>query len=404
MILGLRIGLRYVTAGKSQTALMMILVMIGVTAYTFITAVVVGVQSSVIDQSLGSASHITLEPFDRLPQVLSSSKAEFVTVQTGQQREKRITDYKGIVERLEKNPKLVAVSPIVSGGGIVARGSQSRPVTITGGYTESIEKILRARKDLESGEFRLELGWAVIGKGLAGRLGVGVGDRVKVSSESGVTADFKISGILYKGTPNVDEQAVYVKLEDGQRLLKRTGNITAIETKVEDVFTAESIASSLNEGPDIDVKPWNRENTQIQTLITSQNLATGVIRAFALLSVAFGVASVLNVTVAQKSKEVGILKGMGATTSTILIAFVSLGAMIGLLGGIFGATLSYLCMTAFKAVSAAAPKGSPSLSMDFRPEYIWQAIMVSFVVAMLGAILPARKASRLDPVEAIRSV
>lgn len=401
MRLGFRLGLRYVLAGGTQTLLMMVLVMIGVTAYTFITATVVGVQSSVIDQSLGASSHITVEARERLPLTLEASRGELVVTQTGQQRDKKITDYRSLMERLDANPNLTAVSPVVSGGGFISRGTQSRPITIMGCDAERMEKIIQARKDLELGEFKLEAGDVVLGRTLAKRLNISLGDRVRVNSDKGISADFRVTGVLYKGTPPIDEQNIYVKLEDGQRLLDRVGNISAIETKVADVFTADAIAASLDMG-DLDVKPWTRENTQVLTLIQSQNLATGVIRGFALLSVAFGVASVLNVTVAQKSKEIGILKGMGGRTSTFMVTFISLGGAIGALGGVMGAGLTYLAMAAVKSVSAAAPKGSPSLSMDFRPEYISQAIYLSVIVAMVGAILPSWKAARLDPMEAIR--
>jgi lipoprotein-releasing system permease protein len=216
-------------------------------------------------------------------------------------------------------------------------------------------------------------------------------------------ASFQVRGIVYAGTPAFDETNVFVYLPDAQRLLRKTGAITSIETKLYDLWDADKLADRIQDRTGLEAKPWNRENGQIMSLITSQNLATGVIRAFALLSVAVGIASVLNVTVTQKSKEIGILKSMGARGINITSTFVALGGLIGVVGGIFGAILSYASTVLVGGLTKAAPKGTPSFTMDFRPEYIWQAVAVAIVVAMLGAIIPSRKAARLDPVEAIRA-
>jgi lipoprotein-releasing system permease protein len=403
MIFGFRVAIRYLLSGGGQTILMVSLVMIGVTAYTFITATVQGVQSNVIDSTLGSSSHVTIEPWDRLPVLIAEAENILPTTVQGQQRDKVITDWKSVLERIEGLPGIVAVSPSVVGSGFAIRGTQLRPISIKGGFTEEVNGIVDLRKDLTAGSFLLDSGGCVIGVTLARKLNLGIGDKFRIQSEKLDIASFQVRGIVYAGTPAFDETNVFVYLPDAQRLLRKTGAITSIETKLYDLWDADKLADRIQDRTGLEAKPWNRENGQIMSLITSQNLATGVIRAFALLSVAVGIASVLNVTVTQKSKEIGILKSMGARGINITSTFVALGGLIGVVGGIFGAILSYASTVLVGGLTKAAPKGTPSFTMDFRPEYIWQAVAVAIVVAMLGAIIPSRKAARLDPVEAIRA-
>jgi len=406
LIFGFYTALRYVQSGRNQTILMLCLVMVGVTAYTFITATVQGIQSDVIRNSLGSSSHVTIEPFDDLPivdrtidrgQVLS-------TIQTGQQREKKISDWPSEIARLGELPEITVISPAVLGSGFVERGTQSRPVSIRGGEPELMDLIVNIKKDLVEGVFDLSAGKAVIGITLAKKLNVSVSDRVRVISNRGVQTNVQIAGIVYAGNPIADESTIYVTLGDAQRLLRLDGSISAIEVKVKNVFDAAKVAEILRQRVKLKCTPWMENNTQVLTLISSQNIATGVIRAFALLSVALGIASVLNVTVTQKGKEIGIIKSMGAVQSQVLYVFIFLGGFIGLLGGLAGAFLSYVLNAALKVVSANTQKGAPSFATDFQMRQVWEAVIVAVLVAVIGAYIPARKASKLDPVEAIRGV
>jgi len=297
MIFGFRVAIRYLLSGGGQTILMVSLVMIGVTAYTFITATVQGVQSNVIDSTLGSSSHVTIEPWDRLPVLIAEAENILPTTVQGQQRDKVITDWKSVLERIEGLPGIVAVSPSVVGSGFAIRGTQLRPISIKGGFTEEVNGIVDLRKDLTVGSFLLDSGGCVIGVTLARKLNLGIGDKFRIQSEKLDIASFQVRGIVYAGTPAFDETNVFVYLPDAQRLLRKTGAITSIETKLYDLWDADKLADRIQDRTGLEAKPWNRENGQIMSLITSQNLATGVIRAFALLSVAVGIASVLNVTV-----------------------------------------------------------------------------------------------------------
>jgi len=131
-------------------------------------------------------------------------------------------------------------------------------------------------------------------------------------------------------------------------------------------------------------------------------MSKNLIRVFALVSVAFGIASVLGVSVVQKSKEIGIMKGMGTKTWQILMIFLFSGGLIGIIGAPVGAGLGATLIN-FLA-SRPAPPGGTGFPGRFEMAFFWQAVIISFIVCLLSGLGPARKAAKMDPVEAIRSV
>lgn len=381
---------------------MLFLVSIGITAFSFITAIVQGVQKNAIDNSLGSISHITVEPFDEVPRVSTRGGPLLATLQLGQQREKRIENWQVELQNLSGLPGVTAVVPTVTGSGFAERGSVMRPVSIRAGSLEDLNAINNIQPNFTEGTFRLNPGDVILGVKLAERLSVTPGDRIRIRSGFNIDQTFLISGLVSAGNAAVDESTVYITLADGQRLLRQNGTITAIEIKLSDVFLASAITERLRDRTSLKVIPWLEQNAQVLTLLSSQNLATGFIRGFALLSVTFGIASVLNVTVSQKNREIGILKSMGSREGQIIGVFLFLGAMIGAVGGIFGAVASVGINQIMAAATAAAPRGAPSFVVDFQIRQVFEAVIIGTIVSTLGAWLPARKASKLDPVEAIR--
>lgn len=401
-----KVASRYLFAGRGQTLLMLSLVCVGITAYAFITSTVQGIQSSAIKNTLGSSAHITIEPFDNLPYLdpeLTGS-ALVSKVQTGQQREKKIDNWQSIVRKVESIPGIKAVSPTVLGSGFAEKGTQSRPITIRGGYPEQLDSIVNIKEDLESGEFRITPGTCVIGSTLAKKLNIVPGDRLRLLSNKNLSQSFQLAGVVYAGSPIIDEQTVFVYLSDAQRLAAIGSGISVIEMAVPDVFLAKTVSDRAQDVTGLESSSWQETSLQIVNLLSSQNLATGFIRLFALVSVALGIAAVLNVTVTQKSKEIGILKAMGAVQSQILFVFIFLGASIGLIGGSAGAAASIGINFLIRKMAAEAPKGSPTFAVEILPHQLIEAVVIACLIAAFGAYLPARKASRLDPVEAIRSV
>ena len=131
-------------------------------------------------------------------------------------------------------------------------------------------------------------------------------------------------------------------------------------------------------------------------------MSNNLIRSFVIIIVALGIASVLVVSVVQKQKEIGILRAMGASRGMILQVFLIQGALVGAVGSVLGSLLAFTLLQVFSAIYRNAD-GTPLFSAQLEPRFIVAAALVATVVGLASALIPARRAARMDPVQAIRS-
>jgi lipoprotein-releasing system permease protein len=405
MMFSWKLASRYFLAGKTQTVTMVCLVAVGVLLYVFVSAALNGVQTNTVGEFLGAASHATIEPYDRQVPVFKSDADKTVVAypQPIQAEAKEVSGWQGLIPMIARTPGVIAVSPLINSGCVVVRGAISRSANIRGMDPGLGPKIVDLNKYIVAGSPELKSSSVILGSVLARRLGVDLNERVRVTSGANVTDSFRVTGIVKSANFQMNETLLYMTLADAQRLTDMAGKVSAIETKVNDVFKAEVIAKSISDRTGYKATPWMTENGQLLNILNDTSIIFGIIRAFSLAAVAFGIASVLSVAVSQRSKEIGILKGMGATRAKIVGVFLILGLVVGLAGGLVGSTLSYYLITAITNLKPPGGGDGPSpLKFSFQVEYFTQGLAVATIVSCVGAILPARKASLLDPLEAIR--
>ncbi len=210
-----------------------------------------------------------------------------------------------------------------------------------------------------------------------------------------------MTGIFDFGNKGVNERNVYVALRTAQNLLDLAGGASSIEVKVRDPFAAETIAQEIRAGHDLQVDSWIRTNAQFFSAMAAQILANTLIRIFVGLTVALGIASVLVVSVVQKSKEIGILRAMGTARAQVLRVFLIQGGFMGLTGALFGSLLAWGFLLLWRGV-ARNPDGTPLFVVVIEPSLFAIACAGATLVGILAAVVPARRAARLDPAVAIR--
>jgi lipoprotein-releasing system permease protein len=170
---------------------------------------------------------------------------------------------------------------------------------------------------------------------------------------------------------------------------------------VSDIYAAETLAEAIAGETGLKAESWIRTNAQFFTALSSQRISSNVIRFFVGLSVAFGIASVLVVSVVQRAKEIGILRAMGASRGQIMRVFLLQGGIVGLLGSLLGSSLGWLFLALWRSL-AKNPDGTPLFMITVEPGLFALAAGGASAVGILAALVPARRAARLDPVVAIR--
>jgi len=398
------VAFRFMREGLMQTLLIILGVGLGGGVIIFMSAVLSGLQSNVVRRTLNFQAPIVILPPDQVARPLrAETHAEMaVQVQPRSQQLRSIDQWQKVREQVARTPGVVALTPVVSGPGFAVRGEANKAVTITGIEPETYFDVIALPEKVVAGRHHVGPLDIVIGTELSADLGAGVGDKLRLTTASGAAATLTVIGIFDFGNKSVNERSVYIALRSAQNLLDLTGGVTALEVKVLDPFAAETIAQTLRAGTDLQVDSWIRTNAQFFTAMAAQIVTNTLIRVFVGLTVALGIASVLVVSVIQKSREIGILRAMGTSRQQVLRVFLIQGGAVGLAGSVLGSLLAWTFLLVWRAV-AKNPDGTPMFIIEMEPSLFAIATVGATVVGILAAVAPARRAARLDPVVAIRS-
>jgi len=394
---------RFMREGLIQTLLIVLGVALGVAVIVFMSALLSGLQANIVRRTLNYMAPIVIVPPDQVARPLRAGEAAQVAaqVQPRSQQLRSIDQWQKVRAQVEQVPGVIAVTPVVSGPGFALRGDANKAVTITGIEPESYFRVIALAEKIVSGRFSVGTSDIIIGIELAKDLGANVGDKLRLTTATGAAATLTVIGIFDFGNKGVNQRNVYIGLRVAQNLLDLVGGVSSIEIKVSEPFAAEQIAQTIQAGTGQQADSWIKTNAQFFTAMAAQTLSNTVIRFFVGLTAALGIASVLVVSVVQKSKEIGILRAMGTSREQVLRLFLIQGGVMGLAGSVVGSALGWVFLLSWRGM-AKNPDGTPLFIVEIEPMLFVIAAAGATLVGILAAVVPARRAARLDPVVAIR--
>lgn len=400
MWIQLTLALRFLKQGRAQTALILTGIAVGVAVIVFVTALIQGLQDNLIERTLGTQAHIRLLPQD-LRNTLPAAPDDVVVLVLEDKRAQRlrsIDDWPALMRIVGQVPGVRAVSPVVSGPAFVRRGDAQASVAVVGIDPVAYGRIVPLEDSIVAGRLRVAPDQAMIGSGLARDLGVRVGNRLRLDAGDGREAIVDIAGIFELGVRELDERYVYMDLRQAQSLLDLPGGVTVLDVAAQDLFSADALAARLGRLTGLKAESWMQTNAQLLNALRSQSLSTNMISFFVAVSVAFGIASVLAVSVTQRTREIGILRAMGTRRSQMLGVFLIQGGLLGALGALLGGAAGYALLAGFNRF------GPKLFEVPLAPSLLVFAVLLATVTGLLAAATPAWRAARLDPVVAIRHV
>ena len=394
-------AVRFLREGRMQSLLIIVGVGVGVAVIVFMSALLSGLQANLIKRTLSSQAHITLLPPEEIARPQQATDATALRLQKQAQRLRAIDQWQTLRDRLETWPEIAAVSPVASGPAFAVRGEANKAITVVGIEPERYNRVISLAERLTAGQLRVGAGEAVIGIELAKDLGAEVGDKLRLSAADGRSDTLTITGLFDLGNKGVNARNVYVGLRTAQSLLDLVGGVSSIDLALHDLDLAEQLARRIAGETGLTADSWIKTNAQFVTALTSQRVSSNVIRFFIALSVAFGIASVLVVSVIQRGKEIGILRAMGATQAQMRRIFLLQGGIVGFFGSLLGSALAWSFLLLWQLL-ARNPDGTPMFVIGVEPALVAIAAAGASLVGILSALLPARRAAKLDPVVAIR--
>ncbi len=397
------VAIRFLREGKVQTLFIIGGVAIGVGVIVFMSALLMGLQANIVKRVLTGQAHIQLLPPKEVSRVLPTNTAgqQDNIIQVPPQRAKSIDQWQSLVAQIQALPEIKVVSPTVSGSALVVRGAASRAISLVGVEPDSYFQIVPMADKIVKGSASITVNDILIGTELAIDLGLSIGDKLRVSSANGNSNIFVVSGIFDLGNKVANGRTTMMSIRSAQSLLGLVGHVTSLDMTVHDVYAAEIVAQQIAKQTGIQADSWIKTNEQFFTAVNAQKTANTAIRVFVGLSVAFGIASVLVVSVVQKSREIGILRAMGITRGQIMRIFLMQGGLLGFGGSLVGSLLGFSGLALWQQLQKN-PDGSVMFAITLEPSLFLSALVLASMTGLLASYAPALRAAKLDPVVAIR--
>lgn len=384
MKLAFSIANRFLASSKGQTSLIVIGIMIGVAVQVFIGSLIDGLQTSLVDRTIGSSAQITL-------------------VDEGS--ENYFSENEDLLIELREDERLTAVSPVINGNGFIVEDEATYPVLMRGFEFEAAENIYNFTDSLVEGALPEAEGEVLIGTNLAEELALGLGETFEFTTPAGEIVEEEIVGIFDLGVASLNESWLVSEMNNVQTMFDEKDNISAIEMQVEDVFAADTIAGEIEEDVadlGLETSNWKEENEQLLSGLSGQSVSSYMIQVFVLVAVLLGIASVLAISAVQKSKQLGILKAMGIKDRTAGLVFLFQGFILGTVGSIVGAALGVGLMYGFSTF-VKNPDGSSLVPFYVDFQFIGLSVLIAIVASTIAAFIPAKNSSRLNPIEVIQN-
>jgi lipoprotein-releasing system permease protein len=381
-------------------------IIVGVTALVLVIGVMTGMQEDLRDKILESNPHVmVLQPGSSL----------------------RMDDWRTVLDTVATVDGVTAAAPFVMSNAFLARGGYSQAALLFGVATDTrvgaptgLEKdILEGTVDLEPPESGLPP--VVLGSRLAGVMQVFRGDTVTIGSFDNLEVDtflgaapkmmqFEVTDDFTTGMYDADSRNAYTTLAAAQSLMGFVvdDDVSGIEISTVDPGRATAIADVIGErlGLTYDVSSWAVTNAALFSALKLEKLAMGVILFLIVLVAAFNIISTLVMVVADRTREIGILKSMGMTDGAILRVFMLQGAWIGVVGTLIGTFLGLaLCWAVDTFDLIRIPPDVyfvDHLPVSLHVLDVVTIVAASILVAFVATIYPSLQASSLEPVEAIR--
>lgn len=396
-------AVRFLREGRMQTLFIISGIAIGVGVIVFMSGLLTGLQANFVKRVLTSQPQIQLIPPVQVARPLlgGTGVLEDATIQHPSQRIISIDQWPKIRDRMLAIPDVTAVSPTMLGSALAVRGATSRAISISGVDPATYFKVVRLPDYIVAGTPRLTNEDIIVGTVLALDLGAVVGDKLNVQSASGASVVLTITGLVDLGSKGVNERSAYVALRTAQSLLGVIGGVTTIDMTVRDIYAAESMARQIQDSNYVEADSWIVTNAQFFTAVSAQETSNSLIRVFVALSVAFGIAAVLVVSVIQRSKDIGILRAMGTSRGQILRIFLLQGGLLGFVGALVGCVMGAAGLIIWHS-AVRQIDGSEFFPLVLERSLFIDTAILATLTGLIAATAPALRAARLDPVVAIR--
>jgi lipoprotein-releasing system permease protein len=379
-------------------------IMLGVATLIIVMAVMNGFRHDLFAKIMGLNGHVIVqkigEPFD---------------------------DYQAMADKIKTVPGVISAMPVIEGQVMVSSSSQALGGLVRGLSESDLKALKLVSGNVRGGTldgFDKQTGIAM-GVRLANQLHVGIGDMVTLVSPRGAATPFgiaprskayQISAIFELGMSEYDRMMMFMPLAEAQKYFSKKGEVDVIEVVVNEPENVDAFRSEILKavGPTIAVADWRQRNETFFNVLSVERNVMFIILSLIVLVAALNIISGLMMLVKDKGRDIAILRTMGATKGAVMRVFLITGASIGIVGTLAGLVLGVVfcwnidSIKDFASWVTGATVFDPSvyyltkLPADIDPHETGGIVLMAMLLSIVATIYPSWRASRLDPVEALR--
>lgn len=383
--LELFIALKQLKAKWKQTSLATLSVSVGVMILICALSLTNGFEKDLVDKILGNNPHITVE----------SAISD------------RISSYKEFLKKISKIDGVTSATPVIRGQALLNNGLEVKGILIYGIDPDLENKASKFYKSLKKGALVNDETSIVLGAELAKKIGASVGDMVQIVTGVGIMTPMIITGIYEADFYEIDVRIGFINLDKARKIYNLSNDsINTISVKVNSPFKADEISEKiLNDLPMLNVRSWLRDNKALLAAMATEKKVIFLVMMFIIIVAMLGTANLLVMIVLEKTTEISILRAIGANKKNISLIFLYQGMFIGITGILLGCLGGYSASILLKKYPVRIPGDVyiiDSLPVDIQINDFIFVSLSAFIVCLIASIVPARRATRLKPIEAIR--
>lgn len=409
------IAINLIRARLKQSIVAAVGVTFGIAMFVTLLGFMNGLNNLLDGLMLNRTPHVRLynevKPSADQPVLISKdykNNTNFIQSIKPKDRGREIYNSKAIINILKQDKRVIDVAPKVTAPVFFNTGSIEITGVVNGIDVPAEEHLFKVSDYIIEGnvfDLNNENNTIIIGKGLAEKMLVKIGDVIKITTIKGGLVSLKVVGISQIGIAEIDNTMSYTSLRTAQMLLGESASyITDIQVKLTDVLMAPEVAKEYQAKFKIDVIDAQTANSQFETGSKVRSIISYAVGITLLIVAGFGIYNILNMMIYEKMDSIAILKATGFSGNDVKWIFISLSLIIGIVGGLFGLLFGFglsniIDNIPFETSSLPTIKTYP---IDYKCTYYVIGFTFAVCTTAIAGLFPALKASKIDPVEIIR--
>lgn len=405
-----KIAFVHLTFKLKQTMVAMLGVVFGISMYVFMNSFMSGINDLQTIIAFSNTAHIRI--YNDVPPDHTNLLKAYMGNPVIRIHNSRVIKYTEgikspgpIMNWLGKQQEVVGIEPQVNSNVFFRNGGNKVNGKLSGIDVENENKLFNIARFMISGQWndlKYQPEGIIMGSILAQSLSIDIGNNVNLLTNDGVSKNYKLVGTFQTGETGIDNSKAYVNINSARQLQRKNQDyVTDLQVNIKNYKETAPLMARLSPVIPYKVESWETANEGMLSASKLRDIIAVAVSLTILMVAGFGIFNIMNMTINEKIKEIAILKAVGFSGGDVTVIFVFQALVIGLIGGLLGLLFGYIVCLLIGSIPFKL-EGQNHLPFAYHFSDFYQAFFFGLGITLFAGYLPARKASKIDPVTIIR--